>query len=227
MASQRLLRLEAWMVETALVKDVDGFLLVAVRCLGDYAAWYVHFEELDAYVTVRSLAKLSEVAEPPRLEGKMKYVFGRSRGEDESFAGLMHDLCFSLRISLSKKRRLVAELEAVRGVEGATKCVEHMRVIVAHNAVTCGELETLLARAQVGHGYDYDYVFATHLSGHNLTDTDDCRDEKSQLLLGIRRANRQQSALSSSVISSDSDSMHIGILAAAAHAAANNSPFTI
>ncbi|GKD23232.1 auxin response factor 19, partial [Tanacetum coccineum] len=77
------------------------------------------------------------------------------------------------------------------------------------------------------HGYDYDYVFTTHLSGHNLTDTDDCRDEKSQLLLGIRRANRQQSALSSSVISSDSDSMHIGILAAAAHAAANNSPFTI
>jgi len=52
-----------------------------------------------------------------------------------------------------------------------------------------------------------------------------CRDEKSQLLLGIRRANRQQPALASSVISSDS--MHIGILAAAAHAAANNSPFTI
>ncbi|KAF2304167.1 hypothetical protein GH714_028205 [Hevea brasiliensis] len=51
------------------------------------------------------------------------------------------------------------------------------------------------------------------------------RDEKSQLLLGIRRANRQQPALSSSVISSDS--MHIGILAAAAHAAANNSPFTV
>lgn len=51
------------------------------------------------------------------------------------------------------------------------------------------------------------------------------RDEKSQLLLGIRRANRQQPALSSSVISSDS--MHIGILAAAAHASANNSPFTI
>lgn len=51
------------------------------------------------------------------------------------------------------------------------------------------------------------------------------RDEKSQLLLGIRRASRQQPALSSSVLSSDS--MHIGILAAAAHAAANNSPFTI
>ncbi|CDP03049.1 unnamed protein product [Coffea canephora] len=51
------------------------------------------------------------------------------------------------------------------------------------------------------------------------------RDEKSQLLLGIKRANRQLPALSSSVISSDS--MHIGILAAAAHAAANSSPFTI
>lgn len=51
------------------------------------------------------------------------------------------------------------------------------------------------------------------------------RDEKAQLLLGIKRANRQQPALSSSVISSDS--MHIGILAAAAHAAANHSPFTI
>ncbi|PSS20727.1 Auxin response factor like [Actinidia chinensis var. chinensis] len=51
------------------------------------------------------------------------------------------------------------------------------------------------------------------------------RDEKQQLLLGTRRANRQPTNLSSSVLSSDS--MHIGILAAAAHAAANNSPFTI
>ena len=56
--------------------------------------------------------------------------------------------------------------------------------------------------------------------------TDDAnRDEKSQLLLGIRRANRQPTNLSSSVLSSDS--MHIGILAAAAHAAANHSPFTV
>ncbi|KAI3715187.1 hypothetical protein L6452_22158 [Arctium lappa] len=51
------------------------------------------------------------------------------------------------------------------------------------------------------------------------------RDEKQQLLLGIRRANRQPANLPSSVLSSDS--MHIGILAAAAHAAANNSPFTV
>ncbi|KAA8528725.1 hypothetical protein F0562_036080 [Nyssa sinensis] len=51
------------------------------------------------------------------------------------------------------------------------------------------------------------------------------RDEKSQLLLGVRRANRQQTALPSSVLSADS--MHIGVLAAAAHAATHRSPFTI
>ncbi|PON70762.1 Auxin response factor [Parasponia andersonii] len=51
------------------------------------------------------------------------------------------------------------------------------------------------------------------------------RDEKSQLMVGIRRANRQQSTLPSSVLSADS--MHIGVLAAAAHAAANRSTFTI
>ncbi|CAN0906394.1 Auxin response factor 5 [Linum grandiflorum] len=51
------------------------------------------------------------------------------------------------------------------------------------------------------------------------------RDEKSQLMVGIRRANRQQSTLPSSVLSADS--MHIGVLAAAAHAAAHRSAFTI
>ncbi|KAI4374936.1 hypothetical protein MLD38_012871 [Melastoma candidum] len=51
------------------------------------------------------------------------------------------------------------------------------------------------------------------------------RDEKSQLLVGARRANRQQMALPSSVLSTDS--MHIGILAAAAHAATSRSSFTI
>lgn len=51
------------------------------------------------------------------------------------------------------------------------------------------------------------------------------RNENNQLLLGIRRANRPQTVLPSSVLSSDS--MHIGLLAAAAHAAATNSRFTI
>ncbi|CAL0323844.1 unnamed protein product [Lupinus luteus] len=51
------------------------------------------------------------------------------------------------------------------------------------------------------------------------------RDAKSQLRIGVRSVNRQQSTLPSSVLSADS--MHIGVLAAAAHAAANGSTFTI
>nr|ANI70180.1 auxin response factor ARF8 [Salvia miltiorrhiza] len=50
-------------------------------------------------------------------------------------------------------------------------------------------------------------------------------NENNQLLLGIRRAQRPQTVMPSSVLSSDS--MHIGLLAAAAHAAATNSRFTI
>ncbi|XP_074577612.1 auxin response factor 12-like [Curcuma longa] len=50
-------------------------------------------------------------------------------------------------------------------------------------------------------------------------------NEKNQLLLGIRRANRPQTVMPSSFLSSDS--MHIGLLAAAAHAAATNSRFTV
>ncbi|GAB2218864.1 hypothetical protein Droror1_Dr00002096 [Drosera rotundifolia] len=45
------------------------------------------------------------------------------------------------------------------------------------------------------------------------------------LLLGIRRATRPQNVMPSSVLSSDS--MHIGLLAAAAHAHATNSCFTV
>ncbi|CAM0902427.1 unnamed protein product [Alopecurus aequalis] len=50
-------------------------------------------------------------------------------------------------------------------------------------------------------------------------------NEKNQLWLGIRRASRTQTVMPSSVLSSDS--MHIGLLAAAAHAASTNSRFTI
>lgn len=51
-------------------------------------------------------------------------------------------------------------------------------------------------------------------------------NEKNQLLLGIRRTNQPQTSASSSLVLS-SDSMHIGLFAAAAHAAATNSRFTI
>ncbi|KAG8365641.1 hypothetical protein BUALT_Bualt18G0127200 [Buddleja alternifolia] len=50
-------------------------------------------------------------------------------------------------------------------------------------------------------------------------------NEKNELLLGIRRANRPQTIMPSSVLSSDS--MHLGLLAAAAHAASTHSRFTI
>ncbi|KAM2761342.1 hypothetical protein COP1_025817 [Malus domestica] len=50
-------------------------------------------------------------------------------------------------------------------------------------------------------------------------------NEKNQLFLGIRRATRPQTVMPSSVLSSDS--MHIGLLAAAAHAASTNSCFTV
>nr|GEU42612.1 hypothetical protein [Tanacetum cinerariifolium] len=92
------------------------------------------------------------------FKDKMKYVFGRSCGEDDSFAKLMHDLCLALRISLSKKRRLVAELEALGEREGAAKPLKHMRYIFACDDVTLGELETLLAHAQVGVSLKVGYV---------------------------------------------------------------------
>nr|GFA89245.1 hypothetical protein [Tanacetum cinerariifolium] len=91
----------------------------------------------------------TEVTGSPRHGAKMKYVFGRSRYEDESLGSLMRSLCSVLRVSLSNKRRLVAELEALGESEGAAKCLEHMRVIVGRDAVTLGELEALLERAQV------------------------------------------------------------------------------
>ncbi|XP_076902854.1 auxin response factor 6-like [Bidens hawaiensis] len=50
-------------------------------------------------------------------------------------------------------------------------------------------------------------------------------NEKNQLLIGIRHANRPQTVMPSSVLSSES--MHLGLLAAAAHAAATNSRFII
>nr|GEU97597.1 hypothetical protein [Tanacetum cinerariifolium] len=82
------------------------------------------------------LDKLSEFAESPRLGDKMKYVFGRSHSEDESLGSLVRNLCSALRVSLSNKRRLVAELEALGELEGAAKSLEHMRVIVGRDAVT-------------------------------------------------------------------------------------------
>nr|GEY24849.1 hypothetical protein [Tanacetum cinerariifolium] len=75
----------------------------------------------------------------------MKVVFDRARGEEKSLAELMQDLCFSLRISLSKKRRLVAELEVLAERGDAGKPLEQIREIVMRDSVTLGDLEKLLA----------------------------------------------------------------------------------
>ncbi|GKA60146.1 hypothetical protein Tco_0759459 [Tanacetum coccineum] len=62
------------------------------------------------------------------------------------------------RISLSKKRRLVAELEALAERGDVAKDLEYMRDIVARDTVTLEELETLLARAQVGVSLKVGYI---------------------------------------------------------------------
>ncbi|GJV52267.1 hypothetical protein Tco_1448008 [Tanacetum coccineum] len=60
------------------------------------------------------LEKLGEVVESPRLPDKMKVAFDQACKEKASFAALMRELCCSLLVSLSKKRRLAAELEGLR-----------------------------------------------------------------------------------------------------------------
>nr|GEW12398.1 hypothetical protein [Tanacetum cinerariifolium] len=104
-----------------------------------------------------SLRRL-KVTESSCLSDKMKVVFVRARSEDESFAGLMCDLCFSLRISLSKKRMLVAELEALGERGDAVRSLEHMGEIVARDYMTLRDLEQLLACAHVGMSLKDGYV---------------------------------------------------------------------
>ncbi|GJT86045.1 hypothetical protein Tco_1067762 [Tanacetum coccineum] len=96
------------------------------------------------------LDKLGEVAESPRLSDKMKVVYDQSYKEEASFAALMRDLYCSLWVSLSKKRRLEAELEGLEEQGDAVRALENMKEIVVRDSVTLGDLEQLLARAQVG-----------------------------------------------------------------------------
>nr|GEU35212.1 hypothetical protein [Tanacetum cinerariifolium] len=93
---------------------------------------------------------LAEIAEYPRLGDKIKYVFECSRGEDESLSRMMVDLYIAYRVSLGKKRRLIAELEAAGEVDGYAKCLEHMKVVVARDDVTLEDMEIVWACCQVG-----------------------------------------------------------------------------
>ncbi|GKE46767.1 hypothetical protein Tco_1478025 [Tanacetum coccineum] len=96
------------------------------------------------------LDKLTEVVESSRLTDKMKVVFDQARKEEASFEALMHDVCCSLRVSLSKKHRLAAELKALGEQGDAVRALENMKKIVVRDSVTLVDLELLLARAQVG-----------------------------------------------------------------------------
>ncbi|GJR45203.1 hypothetical protein Tco_1313306 [Tanacetum coccineum] len=96
------------------------------------------------------LERLSQFAGSPHLVYKMRYVFGRSQAEDQAFSGLISNICIALRISLSKKRKLIAKLEVVEDEEGAAKGLENLTVVVARDTATLGDLEHLLTRSQVG-----------------------------------------------------------------------------
>ncbi|GJY58877.1 hypothetical protein Tco_0458769 [Tanacetum coccineum] len=73
-------------------------------------------------------------------------------------ADLIPDLCFSLRISLSKKRRLVAELDALVLRGESAKPLEYMREVVAQDSAQLGDLEKILAHSLVGVSLKEGYV---------------------------------------------------------------------
>nr|GEY21770.1 hypothetical protein [Tanacetum cinerariifolium] len=80
----------------------------------------------------------------------MKVWFIWARTKEESFVGAMRDFCFGLRVTLSKNRRLIAELEALGDRGDALRSLDYMREIVAHDSAKLGFLEQLLACTHVG-----------------------------------------------------------------------------
>ncbi|GJW89850.1 hypothetical protein Tco_0167403 [Tanacetum coccineum] len=64
----------------------------------------------------------------------MRVLFDQSLKEEESLLGLLRDLCCSLRLSLSKKRRLAAELEGLGQDLDVLRELERMNEIVARDA---------------------------------------------------------------------------------------------
>nr|GEX60843.1 hypothetical protein [Tanacetum cinerariifolium] len=108
-------------------------------------------EALDEVDTLENNVEIldGEVVESPRLPDKIKVVFDQARKEKASFATLMRELCCSLQVSLSKKRRLAAELEGLGDQGDAVRAFEKMKEIVSCDLVTLGDLKQLLDCAQV------------------------------------------------------------------------------
>nr|GEV86411.1 hypothetical protein [Tanacetum cinerariifolium] len=153
--SVRILRFFTFLVVVMKVCDLEGVVYTY-----DSAVIQEEVGQSDFRLQLKEIGmwQLDAGCRIPRLPDKMKVVFSWSRSKDESFAGLMRDLCFSLRISLSKKRGLVAELEALGERGDVAKALEHLRDIVARDAVMLGELETVLTHAQVGASLKAGYV---------------------------------------------------------------------
>ncbi|GJU43073.1 hypothetical protein Tco_1200339 [Tanacetum coccineum] len=104
------------------------------------------------------LEKLTEVDESSRLTDKINVVFDQARSKQASFAALMRDVCCSLRVSLSKKCRLAAELEALGEQGDVVRALENMKEIVVRDSVTLADLEQLLARSQIRVGLKDGYL---------------------------------------------------------------------
>nr|GFA70611.1 hypothetical protein [Tanacetum cinerariifolium] len=71
---------------------------------------------------------------------KTKVVFSQARSADESFIELMRSLCSSLRLSLNKHRRLIAEMEALGQRGDALRSLDYMREMVVCDSATLGVL---------------------------------------------------------------------------------------
>ncbi|GJU17807.1 hypothetical protein Tco_1145773 [Tanacetum coccineum] len=76
-----------------------------------------------------------------KKSNKIKVVFNQARREEASFEALMRDVCCSLWVSLSKKRRLAAELEALGEQGDVVRALENMKEIVSRDSVTLADLE--------------------------------------------------------------------------------------
>nr|GEV68806.1 hypothetical protein [Tanacetum cinerariifolium] len=96
------------------------------------------------------LDKLSEVFGSSLLEDKIKVVFSQAWECDEGFIEALKELSSALRVSLTKDRKLIAELEALGQRGHALKPLEYMREMVARDSAKVGVLEQLLADAHVG-----------------------------------------------------------------------------
>ncbi|GKD82215.1 hypothetical protein Tco_1349054 [Tanacetum coccineum] len=80
------------------------------------------------------LDKLSEVVGSSLLEDKMKVVFSRARESDEAFINVLRELCSALKVSITKDRRLIVELEALGQRKDALKPLEYIREMVARDS---------------------------------------------------------------------------------------------